>query len=71
MNEQACPHALGPLGPIMTHLARIGLTITLFFIGAGLSAAVVKLVGARPYILGALLWVVISTVSLYVILHAV
>jgi len=28
-------------------------------------------VGIRPYVLGVLLWVVISTTSLYVILHAV
>ncbi len=63
--------AAKPLGPVMVQLAKIGLTVTLFFIGAGLSAAVVKSVGVRPYVLGALLWVVISTVSLYVILHAV
>ena len=59
------------LGPVMTHLAKMGLKLTLFFIGAGLSARVVKSVGVKPYLLGALLWVVISTASLYVILHAV
>ncbi|AMJ65305.1 hypothetical protein AXW84_07595 [Hymenobacter sp. PAMC 26628] len=63
--------AAQPLGPLLTHLAKIGLTVTLFFIGAGLSAAVVRSVGAKPYVLGVLLWVVISTASLYVILHAV
>ena len=57
------------LGPVMTALAKLGLTVTLFFIGAGLSAQVVRSVGMRPYVLGILLWVVISTVSLYVILH--
>jgi uncharacterized integral membrane protein (TIGR00698 family) len=59
------------LGPLLVSLAKIGLTVTLFFIGAGLSARVVKSVGFRPYALGALLWVVISSASLYVILHTV
>jgi len=61
--------AARPLGPVMVYLAKIGLTVTLFFIGAGLSLRVVKSVGGRPYALGLLLWVVISTASLYVILH--
>lgn len=60
-----------PLGPVMVHLAKIGLTATLFFIGAGLSANVVKSVGVRPYVLGTVLWLIISTVSLYTILHAI
>jgi len=61
--------AAKPLGPVLVHLAKIGLTVTLFFIGAGLSARVVKAVGARPFVLGVLLWVVVSTTSLYVILN--
>ncbi|TDN40276.1 hypothetical protein A8B98_15190 [Hymenobacter sp. UV11] len=63
--------AAKPLGPVLTGLAKVGLTVTLFFIGAGLSARVVRSVGVRPYVLGLLLWVVISTASLYVILHTV
>jgi len=59
------------LGPVLVHLAKTGLTVTLFFIGAGLSAKVVRSVGVKPYVLGLLLWLVISTASLYVILHAV
>ena len=62
--------AAQPLGPGLVHLAKIGLTVTLFFIGAGLSAVVVRAVGVRPYVLGGLLWAVISAASLYVILHA-
>ena len=61
--------AAKPLGPLMVSLAKIGLTLTLFLIGAGLSAKVVKSVGARPYLLGAFLWLVVSIGSLYVILH--
>ncbi|RZK97322.1 MAG: putative sulfate exporter family transporter [Hymenobacter sp.] len=62
--------AVRPLGPVLVHLAKIGLTVTLFFIGAGLSAKVVRAVGPKPYLLGVLLWLVISTASLYAILHA-
>ena len=61
--------AAAPLGPILTHLAKTGLTVTLFLIGAGLSVAVVKSVGLRPFGLGALLWVVVSTVSLWTIMR--
>lgn len=57
------------VGPWLVQAARLGLTVTLFFIGAGLSWQAVKSVGPKPFALGVLLWVVISTVSLYVILH--
>jgi uncharacterized membrane protein YadS len=57
------------LGPLLVSLAKVGLTVTLFFIGTGLSAQVVKSVGFRPYALGLVLWVVISATSLYAILH--
>ena len=63
--------AARPLGPPLVSLAKIGLTVTLFLIGAGLSARVVKAVGLRPYVLGLLLWTVISISSLYAILRAV
>lgn len=55
------------LGPIMVSLAKAGLTVTLFLIGAGLSAQVVRAVGARPYVLGIVLWVAVSATALYVI----
>jgi uncharacterized membrane protein YadS len=63
--------ALHPLAPVAVYLAKIGLTLTLFLIGAGLSAAVLRSVGLRPFVQGVVLWAVISTVSLWVILHAV
>ena len=61
--------AAQPLGPTMVSLAKVGLTVTLFFIGAGLSARAVRLVGPKPYVLGLVLWLVVSISSLYVILH--
>ncbi|RSK35272.1 YeiH family protein [Hymenobacter metallilatus] len=57
------------VGPWLVQAARLGLTVTLFFIGAGLSLNAIKSVGAKPFGLGVLLWLVISSVSLYVILH--
>jgi uncharacterized integral membrane protein (TIGR00698 family) len=58
------------MGPWLVKAAHRGLTITLFFIGAGLSVRAVQSVGTKPFALGVLLWVAISSVSLYVILHA-
>jgi len=53
----------------LTMLARIGLTITLFLIGAGLSRKSIAAVGARPLILGILLWIAISSVSLFAVMR--
>ncbi|SHI67957.1 conserved hypothetical integral membrane protein [Hymenobacter daecheongensis DSM 21074] len=63
--------ALHALAPLAVYLAKIGLTLTLFLIGAGLSAQVLRSVGVRPFVQGILLWLIISTVSLWVILHTV
>lgn len=49
-------------------LARKGLIITMFFIGASLSTDVLKSVGIKPLVQGVLLWLVISVVSLMYIL---
>ena len=48
------------VGQIINHIARKGLTITLFFIGASLSRDVLKSVGVKPLVQGVLLWMVIS-----------
>jgi uncharacterized integral membrane protein (TIGR00698 family) len=53
----------------LTTIARIGLTITLFLIGAGLSRKSIAAVGARPLILGVVLWIVISSVSLFAVMR--
>jgi uncharacterized integral membrane protein (TIGR00698 family) len=53
----------------LTMLAKIGLTITLLLIGAGLSRKSIAAVGARPLILGILLWIAISSVSLFAVLR--
>jgi uncharacterized membrane protein YadS len=49
-------------------IARKGLIITMFFIGASLSMDVIKSVGTRPLLQGVLLWIIISVASLVYIL---
>lgn len=51
-------------------LARKGLTLTLFFIGASLSMDVLRKVGIRPMIQSVILWIMISSVSLLYILFS-
>lgn len=57
------------ISPYLVTLAKAGLTITLFLIGAGLSPKVLKSVGVKPLLLALLLWIIISVGSLLVILH--
>lgn len=49
--------------------SKKALSLTLFLIGCGLSLGAIKKVGAKPLILGVLLWVIISVVTLLVIQH--
>ena len=54
-------------GPVFDHIhtaAKLGLTLTLFLIGAGLSRDALRSAGVRPMILGVLLWLVVSTLGL-------
>lgn len=56
------------VGKTISGLARKGLIITMFFIGASLSTDVLKAVGVKPLLQGVLLWLVISIGSLAYIL---
>ena len=56
------------VGKAISGLARKGLIITMFFIGASLSTDVLKAVGVKPLVQGVLLWLVISIGSLAYIL---
>lgn len=56
------------IGQAISSLARKGLIITMFFIGASLSVDVLKSVGLKPLLQGILLWIVISVGSLAYIL---
>ena len=56
------------VGKFIAGIARKGLIITMFFIGASLSVDVIKSVGIRPLLQGILLWIIISAASLAYIL---
>ena len=56
------------IGKFIAGIARKGLIITMFFIGASLSINVIKSVGIRPLLQGILLWIIISAASLAYIL---
>ena len=53
---------------VLTHgivsVAKQCLTLTLFFIGAGLSRSALKMVGIKPFVLGVTLWFFIAIISL-------
>ncbi|MCO6483411.1 MAG: putative sulfate exporter family transporter [Flavobacteriales bacterium] len=52
----------------LSFAAKRGLTLTLFLIGASLSLATMRAVGIKPMVLGVLLWLLISLLSLAAIL---
>ena len=56
------------VGKAISGLARKGLIVTMFFIGASLSTDVLKAVGVKPLVQGVLLWLVIRLGSLGYIL---
>ncbi|HUP46499.1 MAG TPA: putative sulfate exporter family transporter [Thermoanaerobaculia bacterium] len=59
------------LWALVTAAARTGLTVTLLLIGAGLSRRALATVGPRALLLGVILWVLISSVSLYTVIATV
>ncbi len=56
-----------PVFHSLRDLARIGLTITLFLIGSGISKKTLRSVGARPLIQGVLLWLIVGIGTLALI----
>jgi len=55
----------------LVNLAKAGMTITLFLIGASLSRKTLKAVGVRPLLQGVVLWIVITLVSLFVVRNTI
>lgn len=51
----------------LSKAAKIGLTVTLFLIGSGISPATLKQVGHRPLLQGIVLWTLVSVASLWLI----
>ncbi|MCL5029110.1 MAG: putative sulfate exporter family transporter [Bacteroidetes bacterium] len=65
---------IAPVAEFSGHIvnaATVGLTVTLFLIGAGLSKNVLKTVGVKPLLQGVMLWIIISVSSLFIILKLV
>lgn len=54
----------------IVEISKIGLTLTLFLIGSGLSKKNLSSVGVMPIIQGLILWIVISVATLLTILYA-
>jgi uncharacterized integral membrane protein (TIGR00698 family) len=55
---------LRPVYPVLRHLGVIGLTVTLYLIGTGLSMRTIREVGARPLLQGIVLWLAVAGGSL-------
>jgi len=53
----------------MVTIAKMGLTLTLFLIGAGLSRKILVSVGFKPLLQGVALWAAISVTALYAVMH--
>ena len=53
--------------PVLKHLGVIGLTVTLYLIGTGLSMKTLREVGIRPFLQGILLWIFVAVGSLTLI----
>ncbi len=57
------------ISPYMVTIAKMGLTLTLFLIGAGLSRKILVSVGLKPLLQGVALWAAISITALYAVMH--
>ena len=60
--------AFNPAFVALSRLGKIGLTVTLFLIGTGLSKKTLKQVGVRPLLQGVTLWILVGTATLALIL---
>lgn len=69
MRTYAPSYVLPSIFDSLVNLAKAGMTVTLFLIGASLSRAMIKKVGVRPLIQGVILWVVISVAALIAVLR--
>ena len=61
--------AVAIISPYIINIAKAGLTITLFLIGAGLSRNVLASVGLKPLLQGIILWIAISSTALYAVMQ--
>lgn len=57
------------ISPIISSISRDFLKAALFLIGTGLSFKILKSIGLKPLILGVLLWIFISVISLFAVIE--
>lgn len=55
---------LQPAYDMISYIGKRGMVLALFMIGSGFSLADLKQVGLRPFLLGLILWIVISVITL-------
>jgi uncharacterized integral membrane protein (TIGR00698 family) len=55
---------VAPAAPVVVKIGQRALLLALFLIGLSLSRDAIAKVGARPFVLGVVLWVIVATVSL-------
>ncbi len=57
------------ISSFIVFIAKTGLTVTLFLIGAGLNWKILRTVGPKPLLQGVLLWVFIAVGALITVIH--
>jgi uncharacterized membrane protein YadS len=62
-------HQIALVSHYFVGIAKIGLTVTLFLIGAGLNINVLKSVGIKALLQGSLLWIFIATATLFSVIY--
>lgn len=63
--------AITNIAPYITAIAKTGLTLTLFLIGAGLSPKALAAVGLKPLLQALFLWIIISALALWAVVQLV
>lgn len=61
--------AVAGIRSYIVEISKVGLTLTLFLIGTSLSVKLLKAVGCRVILLGAVLWILISIITLIIIVY--
>jgi uncharacterized integral membrane protein (TIGR00698 family) len=63
--------SLASLSQVLSNLGRLGLTATLFLIGASISRPALRQVGVRPLLQGVVLWILVAVLSLWLIVAGI
>jgi len=61
------PQSFMPAYAVVLTAAKIGLAVTLFLIGSGMSRKAIAEVGPRPLIQGIVLWAIVAAGSMWLV----